>query len=39
MHGLAVFVKDGFPIPNDLSLKNFEDLYFCFQMALVHLMQ
>ena len=36
MHGLAVYVKEGLPFPRDLSLKNFADSYFCFQLTLLH---
>ena len=30
MHGLAVYVKEGFPFAWDLSLENSADSYFCF---------
>ena len=36
MHGLAVYVKDGFPFARNVSLQNFADSYFCFQQALLH---
>ena len=36
MHGLAVYVKDGLPFAQDLSLENSADSYLCFQLALLH---
>ena len=36
MHGLAVYVKEGLPFAQDLSLENSADSYFCFQLALLH---
>ena len=30
MHGLAVYVKDGLPVAQDLSLENYADSYLCF---------
>ena len=30
MHGLAVYVKEGFPFARDLSLENSADSYLCF---------
>ena len=36
MHGLAVYVKEGLPFARDLSLENFANSYFCFQLALFH---
>ena len=36
MHGLAVYVKDGFSFARDLSLENSADSYLCFQLALLH---
>ena len=30
MHGLAVYVKEGFPFAPDLSLENSADSYLCF---------
>ena len=30
MHGLAVYVKEGFPFAWDLSLENSADSYLCF---------
>ena len=37
MHGLAVYVKDGFPFARDSSLENSADSYLCFRQALLHL--
>ena len=37
MHGLAVYVKEGLPFAQDLSLKNSADSYLCFQLAFFHL--
>ena len=36
MHGLAVYVKEGFPFAWDLSSENSEDSYSCFRVALLH---
>ena len=36
MHGLAVYVKEGFPFARDLSLENSADSYLCFRPALLH---
>ena len=36
MHGLADYVKEGFPFAQDFSLENSEDSYLCFRMALLH---
>ena len=36
MHGLAVYVKEGLPFAQDLSLENSADSYLCFQLALLH---
>ena len=36
MHGLAVYVKEGIPFVQDLSLENFADSYLCFRLALLH---
>ena len=36
MHGLAVYVKDGLPFAQDLSLENSADPYSCFRLALLH---
>ena len=30
MHGLAVYVKEGLPFAQDLSLENSVDSYLCF---------
>ena len=38
MHGLAVYVKEELPFARDLSLKNSEDSYLCFRLALLHSM-
>ena len=37
MHGLAVYVKEGLPFAQDVSLENSTDSYLCFQLALLHL--
>ena len=36
MHGLAVYVKEGLPFAQDLSLENSADSYFCFRLALLY---
>ena len=36
MHGLAVYVKEGLPFAQDLSLENSADSYLCFRLALLH---
>ena len=36
MHGFAVYVKEGLPFAQDLSLENSSDSYLCFQLALLH---
>ena len=36
MHGLAVYVKEGLPFAQDLSLENSADSYLCFRQALLH---
>ena len=36
MHGLAIYVKEGPPFAQDLSLQNSVDSYICFQLALFH---
>ena len=38
MHGLAVYVKEGLPFAQDLSLENSADSYLCFRLALLHSM-
>ena len=35
MQGLAVYVKEGLPFAQDLSLKNSADSYLYFQLALL----
>ena len=36
MHGLAVYMKEGLPFAQDLSLENSADSYLCFRLALLH---
>ena len=36
MHGLAVYVKEGLPFTQDLSLENSVYFYLCFQLVLLH---
>ena len=36
MHGLAVYVKEGLPFAQDLSLEKSADSYLCFWLALLH---
>ena len=36
MYGLAVYVKEGLPLVQDLSLENSADSYLCFRLALLH---
>ena len=36
MHGLAVYVKEGLPFTQDLSLQKSLDYCLCFQQALLH---
>ena len=36
MHDLTVYVKEGLPFAQDLSLGNSADSYLCFQLALLH---
>ena len=36
MHGLVVYVKEGLPFAQDLSLENSADSYLCFRLALLH---
>ena len=36
MHVLAVYVKEGLPFAQDLSLENSADSYLCFRLALLH---
>ena len=36
MHGLVVYVKEGLPFAQDLSLENFADSYIYFWLTLLH---
>ena len=36
MHSLAVYVKEGLPLAQNLSLENSADPYLCFRLALFH---
>ena len=36
MHGLTVYVKEGLPFAQDISLENSADSYLCFRLALLH---
>ena len=36
MHGLTVYVKEGFPFARDVCLENFADSYLCFRLVLFH---
>ena len=36
MHGLAVYVKEGLPFAQHLSLENSAGSYLCFRLALLH---
>ena len=36
IHGLAVYVKEGLPFTQALSLENSADSYLCFRRALLH---
>ena len=36
MHGLAVYVKEGLPFAQDLSLENSADFYLCFRLDLLY---
>ena len=36
MHGLAVYVKEGLPFAQGLSLENSADSYLCFRLGLLH---
>ena len=36
MYVLAVYVKEGIPFAQDLSLENTKDSYLCFRLALLH---
>ena len=35
-HSLAVYVKEGLPFTQDVSLENSADSYLCFRLALLH---
>ena len=35
MHGLTVYVKEGIPFAQDLSLENSANSYLCFQLTLL----
>ena len=35
-HSLAVYVKEGLPFAQDVSLENSADSYLCFRLALLH---
>ena len=37
VHGLAVYVEEGLPFAQDLSLENSADSYLCFWLAVLHL--
>ena len=36
MHGLAVYVKEGLPLAQDLSVESSAESYLCFWLALLH---
>ena len=36
MHDYAVYVKEGIPFAQDLSLENSADSYLCFLLVLLH---
>ena len=36
MHGLAVYVKEGLPFAQDVSLENSTDSHLCFPLDLLH---
>ena len=36
MHGIGVYVKEGLPFAQDLSLENSANSYLCFRLALLH---
>ena len=38
MHILAVYVKEGLPFAQNLSLENSADSYLCFRLVLLHSM-
>ena len=37
MHGLYVYVREGLPFSRNVPLENPADFYFCFRLALLHL--
>ena len=36
MHGLAIYVKEGHPLTQDLSIEKSPDSYLCFRLTLLH---
>ena len=36
MHGSTVYVKEGLPSAQNLSVENSQDSYLCFRLALLH---
>ena len=36
MHGLAIYVKEGHPFAQDLSIEKSTDAFLCFLVALLH---
>ena len=36
MHGLTVYVREGLPFAQDLSVENSAGSYLCFCLALLH---
>ena len=36
MHGLAVYMKEGLPFAQELSLENSSNSYLCFRLTLLH---
>ena len=36
MYSLAVYVREGLPFAEDLTLENSQDSYLCFRLALLH---
>ena len=39
MHGLVVYLNEGLPFPQDLSLENSVDSYLCLQLTLLSVLQ
>ena len=37
MHGLVVYLNEGLPFPQDLSLENSADSYTCLRLTLLYL--